>query len=184
MTRFVKLAVIGATCVLGLVLALFFVIKTGVFDIVERSYHDKEAALRNGAFERGLLPSFLPESATNNSLKYNTDVGVMNGTFNFRAEDFREFVDTINSSDDGDRHHEVGVLRENQLLQEGYQCYKYSRGSTCCRFLIHPEQGHCQYAAAGPFRAKNEWANKSSLPTGKSSTVSPSTTNPNPAAGH
>ena len=165
MRRFVQLAVIAATSVVGLVMVFLFVMMTGVFDIVESSYRSKEDAFRDGALDR-LLPSFIPQSATNISLSYNTDVAVMDGTFDFRAEDYREFVDTIQFSDDGRRSRNVGVLREAQLFQEGYQAYNYNHGSTFCRFLIHPEQGRCAYAAVGPTTAKEEWANKQPLPTG------------------
>jgi len=180
MRRFVKLAFLAATCVVALVMVFLFVMMTGVFDIVESTYPSKDDALRDGALDR-LLPSFIPQSATNISLKYNTDVAVMNGTFDFRSEDFREFVDTVRSSDDGRRCQGVGVLREEQLLQEGYQVYDYNHGRTFCRFLIHPK-GRCTYAAAGPYTAKEEWA-KSSLPTGRSSTITTPTTSPDPAAG-
>ena len=153
MRRPVKLVVTTAACVGGLLLVSLFVMMSGVFDITERSYRSKEDAIRDRAFERGWLPAFIPQSATEITLEHNSDVSLTYGTFQFRAEEFLKFTEAIHSSDDGDRKHGVALLREEQLLREGYKIFNYNHGDYCCRFLIHPEQGRCEFAAGGIFTA-------------------------------
>jgi len=156
MRRFLPLVGLMALCAFALTaiggFVFTLVVMYGGLDI-ERTYSTRADALKDQAFERGMLPDFIPQSATNISIKYISDVCVTNGIFRFRPDDYQEFVKAIHSSDDGDRRHGIAVLREGDLLREGYKNYYYNHGSTCCRFLIHPEQGRCEFSAGGLFRA-------------------------------
>ena len=147
-----KPLVITAASVLELLVVGLFLLMSGVLDISARSYRDKDDAFKDRAFERGWLPPVIPDSAKNISLEHNSDVSVTDATFDFRPEDFRAFTEAIHASDDGGRTHQVALLRENQLLREGYQRHEFNRGSYCCTFLIHPEQGRCEFAAGGLFK--------------------------------
>ena len=146
--------ILTVASVLGLLVVGLFLLVVGVFDISSRAYGSKVDAFKDRAFERGWLPAFIPDSATNISLEHNSDVSVTNATFDFRPEDFRGFIEAIHASDDGERTHSVPLLRESELLREGYQRYEYNRGSNCCRFLIHADQGRCEFAAGGLFKSK------------------------------
>jgi hypothetical protein len=154
MRLFLKIAGLTTLCFLGVAIIAVFVMMTGAFDITQRSYSTAADALKDKAFERGWLPAFTPRSAVHISLSHNSDVCTTNGEFHFAPADSQELVDAIQSSDDGDRRHGVALLREKQLLQEGYRRYDYNSGSTCCTFLIHAEQGRCEFAAGGFFKQK------------------------------
>jgi hypothetical protein len=150
---FLNPIIITMASAFGLLVVGFLLLVTGVFDIDNRSYPNRGEAFKDRAFERGWLPAFIPDSATNISLEHNSDVSVTNANFHFRPEEFQAFAEAIRASDDGERTHQVALLRENQLLSEGYQRHEYNRGSYCCRFLIHPEQGRCEFAAGGLFKS-------------------------------
>ena len=149
MRLFLKIVGLTTLCFLSLAITAFLI---GAFDITQTSYSTYADAQKDKAFERGLLPAYTPKSAVNISLSYNSDVCTTNGEFQFAPADFQEFVHALQSSDDGDRRHQVALIREKQLIQKEYRRYDYNSGSTCCTFLIQAQQGRCEFAAGGFFK--------------------------------
>lgn len=150
MRRSVRLAAVAATIVIGLLLIAGLVAIVSYSDIVERSYQTKEEASEDGAFERGWLPDYIPQSATRISVRRNRDVCVTEGSFDFARSDFVAFSDAIRSADSGKVWGGIGAPKgwKEDLIEAGYKAYKVSRKDGSALFFVHPEQGHCVFATA------------------------------------
>jgi len=151
MRQIPKVAYIAASCVAALAVIGLLVLMTGAFDIVERSYPNRETAFEDDAFDRGWLPEFIPQSATNILVKRNRDVCITDGSFDFWPNDFEAFTGAIRSSDNEDRKIRVAFLRQKELVQAGYRVYEFNHRGGCATFLIHPELGRCEFTATGSF---------------------------------
>jgi len=134
-------------CLSAILFISFIAFMMGFFDIVERTYQTKEDAVSDRLFERGWLPEFIPDSATNISVTNNVDINTSRGTFDFLPADSNEFIDAIqNSNDDTSRH---GTDPEMQHFKDsGYLSFNYSDRGACWVFLIHPDNGKCEYWAS------------------------------------
>jgi len=147
MKRILKIIGIGSACLLGLPITAFFVMMMGFFDIVERSYQTKTEAAEDRLFDRGWLPAFIPDSATHIKVINNLDINTSIGSFDFAPDDFTAFADAIHASNDGTSKHGSNS-RMQELKQAGYEDYDICDRGACWRFLIHPQQGRCEYWAS------------------------------------
>ncbi len=110
--------------------ALLFAL-AGCSDIVESRYSTRAEAEADSLFERGWLPSIVPDSARDIVTRNNLDLNVSNGTFFFSPEDFDDFTRHLDSAGKGGPE---------------TSSFTYSEGGRRWCFEIDPGSGHCKYS--------------------------------------
>ncbi len=129
--------------VVGLLVAVIF----GAFDTVEQSYPTKHDARADRLFERGWLPTIIPDSSTNIEVSSNLDINTSTGSFSFNLKELDDFVRDIQSNTEQDTRFMGEYPRMEVLSKSGYMRFYYKHNGTIWRFFIHPHRGVCEYWA-------------------------------------
>lgn len=127
----------------GLLFVLLWVVS--LWDIQKLNYQTKADAAQDRLFERGWLPPFIPESATQLSIVNNRDVNTSTGSFAFDPLDATSFVRTLQEGGPGTSWYAAEEPGMQALRDSGFTRVEYSGKEFCWAFLIHPEKGLCKY---------------------------------------
>ena len=106
-------------------------------DNVTKNYATHSDAKNDHLFERGWLPTIIPESSCQITTINNLDVNTSHGSFTFSTNDFHSFTSKLQSLNDAAFDHD--------LCDEGYLPYEFKNETSLWVFLIHPKTGHCEY---------------------------------------
>ena len=119
----------------------------GVWDIKEFHYSTKQEAVAEDFFNKGWLPEFIPESASNICVTRNIDIGTSEGRFEINPKDVETFISTL--SQKNTKECTLGQPNNYEdLRKNGYISVDCSYGHTAWRFMINKTTGDCQYASS------------------------------------
>ncbi len=116
----------------------------GCRDSVVRHYPTRADAAADRLFERGWLPSIIPSSSYDIRVESDLDLNLGEGHFSFDPKERLSFLSTLKKM-------QVSEIQESDLfryLERGYWPYEFSSPDCTWLFLIHEEQGHCEYRMA------------------------------------
>ena len=139
----------GGLFAIGFLVGVFvfvFVRWAGDLDVVEREYSSKQEAVRDELFERGWLPAFIPESASDLLVRNHLDTNTSEGSFSFQKEEGEAFILELGRRNEGGAQLEE-LERYRDLVEEGYHLVNCAIERTVWVFLINPDKGHCYYYA-------------------------------------
>ena len=128
-------------------LVLLFLAIWGVWDVKEYSFQTKDEALSESFFEKGWLPEFIPESATDIQVTRNIDINTSEGGFAFDPKEFEQFVRILAQKDTDEC--KLGQPENYlELRSKGYISIDCSHGDIAWIFMIQKELGDCQYCSS------------------------------------
>lgn len=122
-----------------LVIAALFV--CGCSDTVTSRYETRADAEADKLFQRGWLPSIIPQSSYGITTKNDLDINVSQGAFSFAPEHAKEFTTHLWRMDAS----EVSKADSARLMERGYWPYSYRDEGSWWIFFINFDKKHCEY---------------------------------------
>ena len=110
-------------------------------DTVVSRYETRSEAEADSLFQRGWLPSIIPQSSSDIQTQNDLDINVSEGEFSFLSDHAQEFITHLRRMDAS----EVSMAHSVRLMKRGYWPYHYINGYSEWMFLINVEKGHCEY---------------------------------------
>ena len=98
--------------------------------IVTSHYATRSEAEADRLFERGWLPSIIPQSSRDITTINDLDLNYSDGEFRFGTEGLQPFI---------------SELTKLEVTKQGYQPFEFEDESSRWVFLIDPLKGHCKY---------------------------------------
>lgn len=83
---------VGSGLIVGFVVLVVGILMQPARDVVEESFETYYQAVNKGALENGLIPDFLPKSATRIIARRNIDLNTTLVEFSYKEEDFAAFL--------------------------------------------------------------------------------------------
>lgn len=127
------------TCIRIFLITVLFL--CGCSETVTSQYEARADAEADKLFERGWLPSIIPQSSFKITTKNNLDINTSEGNFAFSPDDGKEFISHLRRMDAT----EVSGANSVQLMERGYWPYAYRNENASWTFFINSESGHCEY---------------------------------------
>lgn len=113
-------------------------------DIVTKNYATRSAAEADLLFDKGWLPSIIPQSSTRILVRSDLDRNQSEGNFYFEPSDLQDFTKKLANYEISNGN--ASVLGMQEKLREGYVPYTYISGGSRWIFLVNPKQGHVVFA--------------------------------------
>lgn len=125
--------------------ALMSVCALAACDVVSGVYQDRQAAERDGFFERGWLPSVLPKSASNIRWSNDLDLNTAEGTFELNSDDLSAFPTVLQPHDTSTAPFADWKSYVDEQVHEGAYVGQYSEEGTTWVFLCSRNSHSCEY---------------------------------------
>ncbi|MEM9300337.1 MAG: hypothetical protein AAGA64_18415 [Bacteroidota bacterium] len=125
-----------------IILFVVVTLLTGCGDIVETNYSTKSKAQDDNLFQRGWLPSFIPESSRSLIVKNDLDSNSSSGEFYFSTKELKSFLKYLKEMD-ADLSFNKAFLKAYE--KQGYSPYRYVNSDSSWIFLIDKKNGHSVY---------------------------------------
>jgi hypothetical protein len=122
-----------------LLIATLFV--CGCSDTVTRRYRTRAEAEADILFQRGWLPSIIPQSSFNITTRNDLDISVSEGEFSFSPDHAKVFTDCLRRMDPS----EISGTDRARYMERDYWPYAYQDKDSSWTFFIDTEKGHCEY---------------------------------------
>jgi hypothetical protein len=113
----------------------------GCGDTVTSRYETRADAEADRLFQRGWLPSIIPQSSYDITTKNDLDINVSEGEFSFSPNHAKEFTDHLWRMDASEVSGADSVL----FLERGYWPHAYRDEDSRWTFFVNSEKGHCEY---------------------------------------
>jgi hypothetical protein len=121
------------------VFAAFLVCGCG--DTVTSRYETRADAEADKLFQRGWLPSIIPESSYDITTKNDLDINVSEGQFSFAPGHAEEFIKHLERMDAS----EFSGIDSVRFMGRGYWPHYFRNENSWWQFFINIEKGHCKY---------------------------------------
>ena len=110
-------------------------------DAVTSRYKTRSDAVADRLFQRGWLPSIIPQSSYDIRTKNDLDVNVSEGEFSFSPAEASKFTDHLRKMD-------ASEIRENDakhFIERDYRPYAFKDEDSLWTFFVNFQKGHCEY---------------------------------------
>ncbi len=122
-----------------LVIAALFVCGCG--DTVKSRYKTRADAEADKLFQRGWLPSIIPQSSYDITTENDLDINVSEGEFSFAPDHAKEFIGHLRRMNAS----EVSGTDSVRFMERDYWPHAYLNEDSWWTFFVNSENGHCEY---------------------------------------
>ena len=113
----------------------------GCSETVSSRYETRSEAEADRLFQRGWLPSIIPQSSGKITTKNDLDINVSEGDFTFSPDHAKEFTDHLKRMDAS----EVSGTDSVRFMEQGYWPHAYRDDDSWWTFFVNSKKGHCEY---------------------------------------
>jgi hypothetical protein len=113
----------------------------GCGDTVTSRYETRADAEAGRLFQRGWLPSIIPQSSCDITTKNDLDINVSEGEFTFSPDHAKDFTDHLRRMDAS----EVSGTDSVRFMERGYWPHAYRDEDSWWTFFVNSKKGHCKY---------------------------------------
>ena len=108
-------------------------------------YASKAEAQAAGLFQKGWLPAFIPESASNIQIQNNLDLNTASGSFTFAAQDWSVLDKGANMQLASPAPFAAWPKIQAEHSAKHFQQRQHSEGGASWFFFCQPALGFCEY---------------------------------------
>jgi hypothetical protein len=113
----------------------------GCSDTVSSRYETRAEAEADKLFQRGWLPSIIPQSSCEITTKNDLDINESEGEFTFSPDHAKEFTNHLRRMEAS----EVSGTDSVRFMERGYWPHAYRDEDSWWTFFVNSEKGHCEY---------------------------------------
>ncbi len=135
-----------------LVIVVLFVCGCG--DTVKSGYETRADAEAEKLFQRGWLPSIIPQSSYDITTENDLDINVSEGEFSFAPNNAKGFIGHLRRMNAS----EVSGTDSVRFIEGDYWPYAYWNDDSWWIFFVNSKKGHCEYRMGSSRTANSEQA--------------------------
>lgn len=114
-------------------------------DVVSKSYATKAEAIADNLFNKGWLPDFVPDSATNIQVENDLDLNISSGSFRFLPSDWAVIERGANMQLASPAPFDGWSKTQSEFKSKGCRELHHSEDHTSWVFFCRPSSGICEH---------------------------------------